>query len=364
MNTFHVSPEVKRAKTLLGFAPSLSAHLASTTSYAVEACGATGPNVVSRSLSNGLLGAVHHAFDQHYPLVLSPDDIWLAIAQAFAIHMEPQAEMLRKHFVKHDGKVEIVCEQPSWQKGLATNPWPDAFSFFSEKIEEHIGKKRDLIVCDFSTTGPIERAASEIVLMGAMKEYFKYRVLTLCGIPEITLLGEKSDWQQVRHKAQALGEFGCAWWTDGLVQILDKFIDASSDRVDTEFWQRIYKEKDDSGGPDVCGWINVFFPYLYDFKKDTYSVVNKAAFGEGLSNSVKRTESMRGYPETASFPGGFTKVPFIWSYLGTHYDMDLLGGFAGVTQDQDSLAVRPSIGWAVRDRPTAPPPGGEDRDNY
>ena len=31
------------------------------------------------------------------------------------------------------------------------------------------------------------------------------------------------------------------------------------------------------------------------------------------------------------------------------FDMEFLGGFVGVGQDEETLAVRPEIGWAVRE---------------
>jgi hypothetical protein len=35
----------------------------------------------------------------------------------------------------------------------------------------------------FSTTGPIERAGSEVVLMSAMKNYINFLLVTRCGYP-------------------------------------------------------------------------------------------------------------------------------------------------------------------------------------
>jgi hypothetical protein len=37
----------------------------------------------------------------------------------------------------------------------------------------------------------------------------------------------------------------------------------------------------------------------------------------------------------------------IW--IERSFDMDFLGGFVGVAQDQATLTLRPEIGWAVRE---------------
>jgi hypothetical protein len=33
--------------------------------------------------------------------------------------------------------------------------------------------------------------------------------------------------------------------------------------------------------------------------------------------------------------------------------MEVLGGFVGVSQNKETLAVKPEIGWAVREAPAA-----------
>lgn len=48
-----------------------------------------------------LFNAVHMAFSEHRPLLLTPDAIWMTIAQGFAIHINNNAEQLRQSFVAH-----------------------------------------------------------------------------------------------------------------------------------------------------------------------------------------------------------------------------------------------------------------------
>lgn len=301
----------------------------------VEASGGNAPSVIrtGRGDLNGLLGAAHLSFARHYPLVLSPDAIWLAIAQGFATHVEANAEGLRKHFVQHEGQ-KTILHMNNYKKGDPNNPWPESFKFFSDEIEKHIGKKRDLLVSNFSTTGPIEKAASEVVLMGAMKDYFKYREMTLCGIPEITLLGTVDDWKNVRARASTLAEFELSWWTDALLPILDHFVNASQGRANASFWDSFYKPGGGSGGPKVTGWVNTFYPYL-----------------EGGRKNPCATEQNGWWISTAQFPSGISKVPFVWDYLGTEFKMEFLGGFVG-THQAENLSIQPSIGWAVRDEPS------------
>ena len=64
----------------------------------VEDCNSNSKNV-RYSYFNAFAAAFHTAYGQHRPLVLSPDDVALTISQAFAIHVEQNAEKLRTLFV-------------------------------------------------------------------------------------------------------------------------------------------------------------------------------------------------------------------------------------------------------------------------
>ena len=54
-----------------------------------------------------LLSAVARAFADHRPLVLSPDAVWLTIAQGVAQHVRLHAEELRPRLVRHAGRKRL-----------------------------------------------------------------------------------------------------------------------------------------------------------------------------------------------------------------------------------------------------------------
>ena len=340
------------------------------TKATVESCGATHTNVIGNypevsntdylegmdkpfrdkyaaqvpgvsAFSHGLMEAVHIAYADHYPLVLSPDTIWLTIAQGFANHVNVNAEKLRKRFVAHEGKKMILIERDHFSKGNPDNDWQGCFAEFSDKIEEHIGKKRDLVVSKFSTTNPISKAASELVLMDSMKAYFKYAVRTMCGIPHITLLGSAEDWQNVKTRVENLAEYELDWWVNSLVPVMSQFVSASEGKVDVSFWDSMYKKNGGSGGPYCSGWVNTLFPYVENYK------------GNFVKNSYAETWNTKndwaGGPTMDEYPNSLSKVPFKWQVMDHTYDMEFLGGIVGSHQDEKTLSLEPSIGWAVRD---------------
>jgi hypothetical protein len=312
--------------------------LQSRLKHPVEACASNLPLLVEDAGVNGFVAAAHYAFMDHHPLVLSPDDVWLCIAQGFALHVDQNAESLRKRLVAHEGKVEIIVYRDEFIKGAPDNDWQGCFSEFSDIIGEHVGSTRDLLVAGFSTTGPIEKAASEIVLMAAMRHYFDYTVVTRCGIPRITLLGTVDDWRMIRQRIEALAEFDFEWWVRVLRPVLDEFVRSAEGRPDRQFWRSFYKWNDSSGGPFISGWINAFFPYLEDEKSLGEPILSPNDGGGGLIHEGICSDR---------FPSGMSLAPFVWDYLGTRIPMKLFAGFAGVSQNPGTLEVRPAIGWAV-----------------
>ena len=293
-------------------------------------------NLVKSSGMNPFVEAAYTAFSVHNPLSISPDDINLLIAQGLACHINQNAEALRSKIVAHEGKETIKVRRDDFVKGLATNPWQEVFPVFTRQIREFlVGDVYGLTVGDFSTTGPVEKAASEIVLMDAVQSYFTYEFHTKCGIPRFTLTGTPNDWKKIRDRATHLEEYGLGWWQAELLPLLDEFLKASLGCPDLSWWESFFKENNGSGGPYIGGHILRLFPYLWrSWKKDFYQ--NEFKYG------------MFGGPGTDSFPSGLSVAPFIWFYYEQVFPMEFVAGFVGIGQDQDTT-IHPAIGWLVRD---------------
>ena len=264
--------------------------------------------------------AVHNAYAYHRPLSISPDMIWLLIAQGFSKHINSNQEKLRHHFVDFDGKKVLKVYRNMFIKGSDENDWESVFPEFTEKIGAYTGQKLlNTTLLNFSTTGTAEKAAFEITLMEAMHSYFVYVVYTSCGITQIKLEGNTEDWELILSKTKALEKYDLVWWTKDLIPVLEKFVEVSKGKTDIEFWGQMYKSFGGSGAPLIDGWILKFFPYLKD----------------------KVT--------TEDFPSGMAKADFYWIYQGLEFQMEFLAGFVGVKQDKETLELRPEIGWAIRD---------------
>lgn len=331
--------------------------------FKVESCSEYHGKVVA-SPYHPFVAAVHAAFSDHRPLVLSPDMFWLLIGQGLARHVNASAEELRSRFVQHDGKKQLTVRRDDFVKGSPENPWNEVFEEFSTQIKEHIGEENHSnIVASFSTTGAVERAANEIVLMDSLQSYFAYQFHTRCGIPEVKLEGIADDWSELSKRAEVLGS-SCdlAWWTDRIVPALDRIARNAAGADDPELWTNIYKIENMSGGPYVNGWLVDFFPYLQTIgfiNKATDKIVDYWEASSGNMGDFRETKiDERNWLFTDdhgngitidSFPSSLCSAPFRWQYLDRQYEMEFVAGFIGFTQCEKDLAVRPKIGWAVGD---------------
>src|SRR5271166_23338 len=253
-------------------------------SLPVEACTRYHGRLLADVSFHPVVAAVDRAFMDHRPLCLSPDMIWLMIIQGVANHINAHAEDLRPRIVSHQGKVTIQVRRDDFVKGSPENPWSEVFNEFSVQIRDHVGPKLDLFLPAFSTTGPVERAAAEVVLLDAMQSYFEYEVRTLCGIPTITLEGTHEDWKALAERVQGFKAIGLGSWLKVLSPILDQFARAAQGDVDPTFWRSLYKLNNRSGGPVITGWITAFFPYLKDYRTRRATVPVSEFFKIGRGN--------------------------------------------------------------------------------
>jgi Domain of unknown function (DUF4419) len=135
--------------------------------------------------------------------------------------------------------------------------------------------------------------------------------------------------------------------------LLDWFARASRGEVDRASWQSLSKLHDESGGPYITGWILAPFPYMKDERTGRATVRNRWLTEESPRSEVddlgEEEDGEPDGPTDEQFPGGLSRAPFRWHYPVRTFDMEFLGGFVGVAQDPETLALRPEIGWAVRE---------------
>lgn len=291
------------------------------------------------------VSALYYAYADHRKISISPDMIWLLICQGFSTHVNVNPEKFRTKLVTFNNKKKIIVNTQSisndFKKGSINSPWPLAFPVMADSISKYVKSDvHNLYVQKFTTTSYIEKAAYEIALLDVMSGYFEYEYATACGIPEIIIEGTKEDWQKIKNKLNSFRGYDIDNWIDSLEPIMQQFINASENKIDNDFWANIFKQKEESGGPYITGWIIKFFPYVnygnHEMIKNPYINREPKDFMEGLT--------------TNQFNNGLSKVDFNWNYYDNTYEMEFLAGFVGIKQDKKSLTLRPEIGWLVKEK--------------
>ena len=279
---------------------------------------------------------VVYAYACHKSLALSPDMIWLLISQGFARYVNAHAEELRPKLVDHTGKMDLVV-----QFKTKKDDWPKLIEGFASQIDQHTkGEIAKTITANFTTTGPVERVASQITLMESAKKYFNYIAMRLsCGIPSITIQGTPNDWEAVLSKTKKLEEYGLGEWTKSLEPILQEFIRASEGRPNQQFWKCMVKqqptEKLKGGGcsmdkpTELDGWFLKLFP-----DED----------GEILS-STPHTKNMASEMVVVGFK--YRIVDHLTNAVLGEKPMELRAGFIGAEEDSKTNTLTPKIGWLV-----------------
>ena len=334
----------------------------------------TGTRRIARRLQHPLIEAIHLAFSQHRPLTLSPDCIWMVIAQGFGHHVNENAETLRGRLVRHRGKMPLTVQTPD----LSLNSFEFAITGFSDLIRRHTDPVLyENLVCDFSTTSADVRTASEVAIMDTFSSYFEYVMMCICGIPKITIEGTAEDWRRIRARLEVLATYDLEWWVSRLRPILDEFVLAAEGSPNRDFWKAIYKPKAAYGNEMVTGWMTDLFPYLGDPpQRQRNPVLSQERRDWAIP--VEYGISMRTLPPfdhakdsgvaMSRFPSGLScarvlvtfpdqtkeEMPLMDGSMTGQVELDILGGFLAIRQDERDLSLSPVIGWCLAELPAKP----------
>lgn len=129
----------------------------------------------------------------------------------------------------------------------------NSWNYFLEHMRVEISKnvKNEvikLLTPTFSTTTNIASLLSCATIMSTFKKYFRYNYLIGgCGIRNVHFMGMLNDWKVLRQKTEQLKSFaipsknenGFDTYVDGLLPILDQFIQTYAGNVDYQFWNTV-----------------------------------------------------------------------------------------------------------------------------
>jgi hypothetical protein len=280
---------------------------------------------------NGFIDAVIQAYNYHKNLEVSPDGLWMTILTSLMTYVENNAESLRSHFVAHDGKKELEIELDGSYNTLNATQFAE---LMMHKINENVKDPatKEWLQCNFSTTTEKERTASTFLIMAGLQKYFAYLMRFSCGIPQVTILGERADYVLIKEKVRRIGEINDATlqdWSKRLLPIIDQFIlsfDNATDASHEVFWSTIVtSEGYGSGGRDyITGWLATLCPFVKE--RDNR---------ENPDQMFYRPDKI----EMAYIPVGFMNVPIHVNDNGHEFDVTVYVGQFGYEYKNDTFST-------------------------
>ena len=230
---------------------------------------------------------------------------------------------------------------------------------------------RDWLIPSFSTTTALDESVSAVIMMATFKAYFAYVFKLKCGIPKVTLEGEKNDWAVLRRKAEKFSQFGeePKRWIDYLLPVLDSFVkafDASSEPTDAIlqeqklFWSLVCHRTPGGSKPTyICGWATVFC--LWDeggnFRGDMSK--NHPALAGGGFGTIG-SAGLAAWPaiNTKNLTKAVAEVSVIVDDNGVIHRTTMLAGIPGFRVSKregggmEEEVLSPVVGWAMFEVPS------------
>ncbi|XRM43809.1 hypothetical protein ABZX51_006964 [Aspergillus tubingensis] len=303
------------------------------------------------SSSNGLVNAVYRAYSNHHHLILRPEDVWFAILSQLSFSINAHAEDLRSHFVAHEGKEDLSVT-------AVGTVYSVDFGALAVQMTEAIQEKvvdpdlRTWLMPAFSTTTVSDQIIAAVLMMGAMQQYFSFKAFLLCGIPSVTLLGEREDWVQLLSKLDKLPDLGAepAQFARLLRPVLQNFIisfDKPTSESVREFWGLCADRISGGSGPSyLSGWITAFC--YWDEKGQPMDKGTPGCELDGVQFHRVDFDDI---------PGAFASVPMKVNDNGTEYETELVAGVIGI-QASGGKQTTAAIGDAEAQQDTIQPASG------
>ncbi|RMJ25517.1 hypothetical protein PHISP_03627 [Aspergillus sp. HF37] len=294
-------------------------------------------NHISAS-KHGFVRAVYHAYSQHHHLTLRPEDVWFSILSQLSFFINAHAEEVRSFFVAHEGKKELTVYGSGT---IETADFGELAMNMTREIEKNVvdPELRTWIMPAFSATTPSDRVVAAVLMMGGLQKYFEYTMVLRCGIPSVTLLGQRDDWSTMLAKLDRIPQLGAepATFAQLLRPVLERFVasfDSPALPEVKDFWARCAHRYSGRSGPDyLSGWITAFCFWDAD--------------GRSLHHRGQRGCELDGVEfhlvDTKDIPSGFASVPVNVNNNGVMYDTKMVAGMVGIQATPNGQVGGPAV---------------------
>ncbi|KAK5657473.1 hypothetical protein OQA88_3045 [Cercophora sp. LCS_1] len=286
-----------------------------------------------RPSPNSFVHAVIQAYNNHHHLIMRPDDVWLAIITqlSFFLHRKnTQQEERQKPVLLTRYRVgdRFCLDFSTFAHGIAT-----AFEATPIKF---LPQFRAWLTPSFSTTTDDDVVTALAVMMGTLRARFRYACWFRCGIPSVTLLGERGDYEEIKTRVELIkdGAYGAEAQEFGemIDRVLSGFLVTFDDPEGDEaksflrcmIWHAGsgYEHECDGKEEEECGkrgWYNGW--------------ITAFCYWDEMGEARLRWDEA-GLPETEgrTIPGGFAQVPVVLEDVEGVLDVEMMAGSVGIDE--------------------------------
>ncbi len=169
------------------------------------------------------------------------------------MYVNANSERLRTVFVQHEGKRELMVATIVLLDEVDFGHLSQIMSGFigDNVIDEHL---HEWTMPNVTTTTDNDKSVAAIAMLGTLQTYFDYTFMIGCGLPSVTLFGEREDWEEILRRIKLLPLYGDqpALWRDLLAPVIKGILqsfDFPEYQEAKDFWLKVCH----SGGPDDSG---------------------------------------------------------------------------------------------------------------
>lgn len=218
---------------------------------------------------NDFVNAFLYAYNAHIPLDLYPHHIQLHINMNVATFINANAERLRSSLVSHSELMTLKAI-------LTGSDWENCLTQFEEQIRSYTKTSLTLHMNSvFSTSNRISTTANRIVIMAAMKNYFQYHFVQMCGVPQVNLMGTSEDWILLQSNYKVIKSLlpDLEWWwcrLDPIMTILNQMahieVGQSVPQEIIDAWSTMTSSIRYGSGVQqrLTGWLQYLLPFDED----------------------------------------------------------------------------------------------------
>jgi len=201
------------------------------------------------------LSYLQDCWANHYGIIVSPDIIWQLVLSEISGHIKDNSEAYRSLFTTSDNKVKISVP--------TADPELIDLNLITKELRKLVPTDINIFIPEFTTTTSTSKLAFMATFADAMTPYYSYSMY-LCGIPKVSIIGDKEDWDKISLNLNALKDIltedNITEYINRVIVVINNII-SQYDEVDKDFIKDIFKLVNCGSGGQVqaYGWLTDLF---------------------------------------------------------------------------------------------------------